>query len=90
MFSAWFTRYCLRGLSHDRRRYVFCVIHVDFDVFFKVINNQEMFCEVYVDLDVLSKANHDQMIVCPVYVADDVFSQVNHDQMNVLHSPRRR
>ena len=43
----------VRGLSHDQRRYVLiCVIHVDFDVFSEVINDQATFCVVYVDLDV--------------------------------------
>ena len=53
--------YCLRGLLHDQKQYVLCVIHMDFDVFSKVINDQTMFCVVYVDLDVLSKVNHDQI-----------------------------
>ena len=43
----------VRGLSHGQRRYVLiCVIHVDFDVFSEVINDQAMFCVVYVDLNV--------------------------------------
>ena len=52
--------YCLRGLSLDQRQYVLCVIHVDFDVFSKVINDQTMFCVVYVDDNVFSKVNPDQ------------------------------
>ena len=43
----------VRGLSHGQERYVLiCVIHVDFDVFSEVINDQATFCVVDEDLDV--------------------------------------
>ena len=52
--------YCLHGLSHDQRRYVLCVIHVDFDFVSEVCHDQTMFCVVHVDDNVFSKVNPDQ------------------------------
>ena len=60
----------LRSSSHDERRYVLCVIHMDFVVFSKVNHDQTMFCVVYVDFNVLSKVKNDQKMVCPVHVDD--------------------
>ena len=79
----------VRGLSHGQRRYVpICVIHVDFDVFSEVINDQATFCVVYVDDDVVSEVCQGQPVFCVVHVDDDIFSKVNHDQTNVLLSLR--